>query len=169
MKKHLQKAKQKPSKSVFGRTKRTLSKKELFLSAYENNALNVSAACKLANINRRQTVYEWRENDEAFRQSWDSIESSVVESAEQELYRRAVVGVNEPVYQGKELVGHVRRYSDTCLIFMLKAHKPQKYTQVQKIAPTDPTGEHAYGLREISTDELLSLAREQGIPLDTQP
>lgn len=46
---------------------------------------------------------------------------------EDEAFRRAVNGTEKPVYQGKELVGHVREYSDTLMIFMLKARRPEKF------------------------------------------
>ena len=46
---------------------------------------------------------------------------------EAEARRRAVDGVDEPVYyQGKE-VGTVRRYSDVLLIFLLKGLRPQRF------------------------------------------
>ncbi len=37
--------------------------------------------------------------------------------------RRAVDGVDEPVYQGGKKVGSITRYSDTLLIFLLKANR----------------------------------------------
>ena len=41
--------------------------------------------------------------------------------------RRALEGGEEPVfYQGK-IVGSVRKYSDTLLMFMLKARRPERY------------------------------------------
>lgn len=48
---------------------------------------------------------------------------------EQEAYRRAVEGVEEPVYQGGELVGTVRRYSDKLLEFLLRGRRPQVYRE----------------------------------------
>jgi hypothetical protein len=51
-----------------------------------------------------------------------------IESAEQELHRRAVEGWDEPVFDIKgNLCGYKRKFSDACLIFMLKAHKPEMY------------------------------------------
>ena len=52
---------------------------------------------------------------------------------EPEAIRRAVEGVEKPVYQGGELVGYVREYSDTLLIFLLKGGKPHKYRENIKI------------------------------------
>src|SRR5262249_4954507 len=46
-----------------------------------------------------------------------------------EMRRRALVGWDEPVYQGGKLVGHIRKFSDTLLIFALKAERPEKYRE----------------------------------------
>lgn len=56
-----------------------------------------------------------------------------VVSLEAEARRRAMDGVDEPVYHKGEVVGHVRKYSDTLLIFLLKAHRPHKYRDNYKI------------------------------------
>jgi hypothetical protein len=51
-----------------------------------------------------------------------------VEKAETELARRGVEGWTEPVYDIKgNYCGEKRRYSDACLIFMLKKLKPDVY------------------------------------------
>ena len=41
--------------------------------------------------------------------------------------RRAREGVEEPVFQGGLCCGHVRRYSDLLLIFLLKSRRPHRY------------------------------------------
>lgn len=46
---------------------------------------------------------------------------------EGELHRRAFKGVLKPVYQGGARVGSIREYSDTLAIFLMKAHRPEKY------------------------------------------
>ena len=51
-----------------------------------------------------------------------------LESAEKELHRRAVDGWEEPVFDIKgNLCGYKRKYSDACLIFLLKSLKPETY------------------------------------------
>lgn len=51
-----------------------------------------------------------------------------IETAEKELHRRAVEGWEEPVFDIKgNLCGQKRRFSDACLIFFLKSHKPGTY------------------------------------------
>jgi len=52
---------------------------------------------------------------------------------EDEADRRAIEGVQKPVYQQKELVGYVTEYSDNLLITQLKAGNPEKYADRQKV------------------------------------
>jgi hypothetical protein len=55
--------------------------------------------------------------------------ASRIEEAEQELKRRGIDGWTEPVFDAKgNLCGERRRFSDACLIFFLKAHKPEVYS-----------------------------------------
>jgi hypothetical protein len=51
-----------------------------------------------------------------------------IEEAEKELHRRAVEGWEEPVFDIKgNHCGNKRKYSDACLIFMLKSLKPEVF------------------------------------------
>ena len=77
----------------------------------------------------RRTMYAWRDEDEAFALAWDSALDDSADRLEKEAHRRATEGVLEPVYQGGELVGHIRKYSDTLLIFLLKGAKPAKFRE----------------------------------------
>lgn len=89
---------------------------------------NVSHAAKQIDM-ARSYMYEYRDKDEAFKAAWDEAVDISVEAMEKEARRRAVEGVEEPVfYQGDEC-GTIRKYSDTLLIFLLKAHKPEKYKE----------------------------------------
>jgi hypothetical protein len=77
----------------------------------------------------RSTVYHAREHDEAFATAWGDIAEMTLERMEAEAIRRAVDGVDRAVYyQGME-VGLERQYSDTLLIFLLKAGRPDKYRE----------------------------------------
>ena len=60
---------------------------------------------------------------------------SRIEEAELELKRRGIDGWTEPIYnaQGKKC-GDRHRYSDACLIFFLKHHKPEIYSESPKTA-----------------------------------
>lgn len=91
-------------------------------------SLSVTDACKAARIGRT-AAYQARKDDAEFAAAWEAAIEQAVESAEGEMYRRAVDGTRKPVYQSGSLVGHVQEYSDTLLIFMLKAHRPDKYRE----------------------------------------
>ncbi len=92
---------------------------------------DVSAAAKAARISRKH-AYETRKTDEGFAAAWDDAIGQSVEAAEGEAYRRAVSGTKKPVYQGGKHVGDIQEYSDTLLIFLLKAHKPAVYRETVK-------------------------------------
>jgi AcrR family transcriptional regulator len=87
---------------------------------------NVAASCRKAKINR-SLAYEWRNGDEVFAAAWDEALEIATELLEEEARRRAQDGVLEPVFYLGKRAGAVRRYSDTLLIFLLKAHRPDKY------------------------------------------
>lgn len=56
---------------------------------------------------------------------------------EAEAKRRAVDGVDKPIYQGGKLVGHERQFSDTLLMFLLTGSKPEKYKRRNEISGTN--------------------------------
>lgn len=91
----------------------------------------VTAACERANI-VRSTAYDARV-DEDFARAWDEIEAETTDAMEREAYRRGVEGVSEPLVSAGKLVTNVQKYSDTLLIFMLKARKPGVYRENVKV------------------------------------
>lgn len=103
--------------------------KAAFLEALEGTA-SVTKACELSKLSRR-TAYNWRDADELFAEAWDKAVERGTDALEDEAIRRAYHGTDKPVFQGGELVGHIREYSDTLLIFMLKARRPDKFKDRQ--------------------------------------
>lgn len=99
----------------------------IFLAVLAETA-NVTLAAKEAGVGRR-TAYDHRAQYEGFAAEWDEALEIGVAALEDEANRRAFHGVETPVYQGGELVGHIRKYSDTLAIFLLKAHRPERYTE----------------------------------------
>ena len=93
---------------------------------------SIAAACRAERIGRR-TAYDWRERDEEFAKAWDAAIEEGSDILEDEARRRAHDGVTKPVYQQGALVGVVREYSDTLLIFLLKARRPQKFRDNVKV------------------------------------
>lgn len=93
---------------------------------------HVMESAKLAGVGRR-TVYDERQRNEEFALQWaDAIEVST-ELLEKEAQRRAVDGVEEPIYYKGDEVGRVRKYSDTLLIFLLKGRRPDVYRDGVKV------------------------------------
>ena len=99
---------------------------------------NVSLAAAKAKVGRR-TVYDARDADPAFAAAWDEAIEIAVELMEGEVHRRAFSGTLKPVYQGGLKVGEIREYSDTLAIFLLKAHKPDKYRERSTVEHTGGT------------------------------
>ena len=113
-------------------------KQSAFLAAFAEHA-TVAAAAKVADVGRR-THYDWLEADEAYAARFTDVEEGVTEALEAEARRRAQHGVDEPVhYQGKK-VDTIRRYSDTLLIFLLKARRPEMYRERVDHSLTGPNG-----------------------------
>lgn len=108
-------------------TELTAKKREAFILALAKTG-NVSAACKKAKISR-QTVYVHKREDPAFAELWREAEDIYVEVLEAEADRRAKTGTLKPVFYKGEQVGQVREYSDTLLMFRLKALRPDKYRE----------------------------------------
>lgn len=106
-------------------TEFTPKKREKFLDALREIP-NVTRACGVAHTSR-PTVYNLRKADTEFSALWDDALDQGVEAMEQEAMRRAVEGTDHPVvYQGV-VMDTYKEYSDTLLIFLLKAHKPERY------------------------------------------
>jgi hypothetical protein len=102
-------------------------KKDLMLNSYALNG-NISASAQVAGIHR-STHYAWMENDPEYAKAFEEAGKEAIERLEEEARRRAVDGVDEPVfYQGMEC-GRVRKYSDILLMFLLKGKQPDTYRE----------------------------------------
>lgn len=100
---------------------------------------NVTHSARQVGVTR-MTAYHHRDRDAEFAQLWDDALHEAVDGLEHEAHRRAVQGVEEPVFQGGRQVGTIRRYSDTLLLSLLKAHAPEKYRDRQSIEHAGPGG-----------------------------
>ena len=94
---------------------------------------NVKSACKRAGIKRRETVYDWRAADAQFAAAWAEAEIVATETLEAEAWRRAVKGVRKETvtyWKGEEIGRSLEiKYSDTLMVFLLKARAPDKYRE----------------------------------------
>lgn len=126
----------KQRKKSGGQTLYTPEKAEVFCRQLAETA-QVSAGAKLLNVSRK-TVYDWREAHAEFKTGWDLALKIGMTRLEDEGVRRAVDGVKEPVYYKGEVVGHVQKYSDQMLAFMLSAHDEKYRTKRSEL--TGPNG-----------------------------
>jgi hypothetical protein len=116
---------------------------------------NVSKAAVAAGVSRKY-VYTQREADAEFSQAWADAIDQAGDVMEAEAWRRAVKGTKKPVYQSGALVGHVQEYSDTLLIFLLKAARPDKFRENSRTLQINTT---PADLAAMSDEELDKLER----------
>jgi hypothetical protein len=113
-----------PGRSTADLTER---RKSEWLAAYAECGV-VRYACANAKVGV-STVYEWLDEDPTFVVRKQAAGKRAIDVLETELFRRGVLGVDEAVYWRGVPVGVVRKYSDACLIFALKALDPAKYRE----------------------------------------
>ena len=87
---------------------------ERFLQKLRDSA-NVRAACDAADVNR-STVYRWRDKWKTFADEWNEALEDACDVLEQEAWRRAMA-----------------ENSDRLLMFLLKAHRPDKFKDRQEL------------------------------------
>ena len=117
---------------------------EFFALLADGNTVKAAAAAVGVT---RQAVYALRKSDPDFWLEWQDSEEEGTEALEQEAKRRAVDGTVKPVFHQGRLVTDaagnpmgIREYSDTLLIFLLKARKPDTYRDNVKHEVSGPGG-----------------------------
>ncbi len=95
-------------------TNGTLASNRLYMDRFLEklrNSGNVRLACHAAGIPRR-TVYNWRNKYSTFRDEWDEAMEDACDILEAEAWKRSIDG-----------------QSDRLLMFLLTAHRPDKYKE----------------------------------------
>jgi hypothetical protein len=124
--------------SMANKTKTTTRVRATFLDTLRETS-NVTASAAATGVSR-DAFYRARENDPAFAAAWDEAVEVATDALEAEARRRAITGVEEPVYYlGKE-VGRIRKYSDRMLEILLKAHRPGKFRENVSMEHSNPDG-----------------------------
>lgn len=111
--------------------KRSQKRDDIFFKSLELG-LGITEAAKASGYSRR-VVYQYRDKDELFAERWEDAQQAHIERLEIEADRRASLGVDEPVFFQGRACGKVKKYSDTLLMFRLKALAPEKYRERQEI------------------------------------
>ena len=124
--------------------------------------------------------YHWMHNDEEYPALFERAKAIFCDRLDEEVFRRAVRGIEQPVfYCGKE-VGKIRKYSDILLIFAAKGAMPQKYnTERREVSgrgggsiQVDHKHEHTVQLTYENKEKLLTdisaeINRRRAIDLET--
>ena len=87
---------------------------------------NVQHSAGVAGVDTK-TVYNHRNRSPEFSEAWDEALEDAIQRMEAEAHRRAVHGVDKPVFHNGKECGVVRQYSDVLLMFLLKAKRPEVY------------------------------------------
>ncbi|EPO4284805.1 hypothetical protein ACUARH_001809 [Pseudomonas aeruginosa] len=139
---------------------------EVFLQVLEDTASPKQAA-QVCGISRR-LAFEYKQKDLEFRRRWEQSIQIAMDALLEEAYRRAVVGVDEPViYQGQvsmtrdALTGEeraltVKKHSDRLLEVMLKFHYGDEMAERLRVKVED-TGLSADALLRMPSDERAQL------------
>lgn len=134
--------------------RQTAHLKALFLESFAESG-NVTIAARAAGVDRT-AVYKWLEHSDEFQLAFRQAEIQAIDILEHAGWLRAVEGVTQEhgVYaQGMRVATETKiEYSDTLLIFLLKARDPKKYRDRVSID---------YG--DTPTDKLLEEARTLGL------
>ena len=92
---------------------------------------NVTLAASGAGV-ARQHAYRTRNRSKAFRRSWEDALEQAMDLLEGEARRRAT-GIKRDVWYAGEKVGTENVYSDTLLMFLLRARRRQLYRDNVKV------------------------------------
>ena len=93
---------------------------------------NVTLAAQHAGQSRNQ-VHDVRQRSKRFAAQWDNALEEATDLLEAEAHRRALTGIDEPVFYKGKVVGSTKKYSGPLLMFLLEAHRPQKFRDGGKV------------------------------------
>lgn len=123
---------------------------------------NVTQSCEAAGV-LRKTVYAARQNDPEFAAAWEHAYQQSIDALVREARRRAIEGYDRPIFQGGKEVGRVREYSDSLLLAMLKAGRPEEYGDRVRIDVVAETRRIARELGMTPDQEEAAVAEAENI------
>lgn len=106
--------------------------KALFLRELSNHP-NITVAARAVGVSLT-TVYHHRKNDPLFAERMQEALDEAVDMLEHEAHRRAFEGIDKPVFFRDQEIAKVKEYSDGLAMFLLKAHRPNKYRERSEVA-----------------------------------
>lgn len=108
--------------------------KQTFLDTLRETC-NVTLASRACGISSG-TAYKHRKDDPLFAERWDEALGEGIDLLEDAVATRAFKGVEKPVFNRGEVAGYVVEYSDSLAMFLLKAHRPEKYRERSQVENT---------------------------------
>lgn len=142
---------------------RTIANAAAFL-AVKSEGWSDRAACEEIGI-ARSSFYKWLREDEQFAEMYQMALEDRADVVRDEVFRRGVKGWLEPVYQGGERVGTIRKFSDKALELEAKAVDPVRYGGKAEPITPGSGGASILGLHiHMTLEEAREKMRELGLP-----
>ncbi len=107
------------------RTIRTARTRKRFLEFLESTGHVLRSAAAAGACIR--AFYNWRDDEPEFAADWEAALERAVDRLEDEAFRRALEGVEMPVYYQGKPVGTVSKFSDRLLMFLLTKLRARRY------------------------------------------
>jgi len=114
-----------------GNYRRTKNRDKRFFNCLETTG-RVGESARYSGYSRT-SVYQYRLDDAEFAEQWQASLDTYTESLEAEADRRAVNGIDEPVFYKGEMIATKKKYSDNLLMFRLKGISPDKYRERREV------------------------------------
>ena len=109
----------------------------MFIEALRTTG-NVTLAAQHAERSRNE-VHDVRQRSKRFAAQWDDALEEATDLLEAAAWRRAVTGIDKPMFFKGEVVGSTKKYSDRLLMFLLEAYKPEMFRNGDEVENTGAT------------------------------
>lgn len=134
------------------------NRKALFIESMRQYGI-VTVAADYAGITR-QSAHKWRRLDKAFAAQWKEAKSISFGLLEKAANERARVGWEEEVYGKGGYVGTRKRYSDTILMFLMKAGNKKRYGDSHTVQQNISGSLGVRKAGDLTKEELLAIVQE---------
>ncbi len=135
----------------------TARRKAVFLDVLRTTA-NVSAACRAAGVSRAR-AYQHRTQDKAFKEEWENAQEEALDNLEETLRRRAIEGIEKPVYYAGKECGTVVSYNDNLGMFLLKSRRRHIYGDDKSSASSEL--DENQSIRDVLLEKIKRLANDE--------
>jgi hypothetical protein len=104
----------------------------------------------------------WMAVDDRYRELFKEARELLSDQMEAEAYRRAMKGIPVPVVSRGEIVGETTQYSDSLLMFLMRAARPEKYRDNVHIVTESAVDDEITRLR-LENERRRQLLEAQGL------